>query len=441
METSTGLDRAAFCGWYLKNRRRSRAIFDSVVPGGYTDRPIPLRNPICFYEGHLPAFSVNTLVKRGLKRPGVDADYEVLFERGIDPEDEAAVPGSRPGWPSRPEILAYGDAADRLIFDTLANDEIAREGDPVLERGLAAWTILEHEPMHQETLAYIWHRLPRDRKVRPTGEAPAVTLGEPPRAEIVRIPSGRATLGVSPDERAFAWDNELPGLSVDVPAFSIDVHSVTNRDYLEFVEAGGYDRRELWSEEAWRWRTEHHASHPIFWDRGNGSFVWRGQWEDVPLPPSWPVYVSHAEASAYARFRNRRLPTEAEYHRAAFGTPAGGERAHPWGEEPPDESRGNFDFRHADPMPAGSHPAGASAWGVHDLVGNGWEWTSTVFEGFPGFRPLPSYPNYSADFFDGKHFVLKGASPVTAKELVRRSFRNWFRGNYPYVYAKFRCAS
>ena len=95
----------------------------------------------------------------------------------------------------------------------------------------------------------------------------------------------------------------------------------------------------------------------------------------------------------------------------------------------------------ADPVPVGSFPRGQSAWGVHDLVGNGWEWTGSVFEGFPGFAPLPTYPLYSADFFDGKHWVMKGASPTTAKELVRRSFRNWFRGNYPYVYAKFRLAS
>jgi formylglycine-generating enzyme required for sulfatase activity len=94
-----------------------------------------------------------------------------------------------------------------------------------------------------------------------------------------------------------------------------------------------------------------------------------------------------------------------------------------------------------DPAPAGSHPYGASAWGVHDLMGNGWEWTSSTFEPFPGFSPMPSYPEYSADFFDGQHYVLKGASPVTARELLRRSFRNWFRPQYPYVYAKFRTVS
>jgi formylglycine-generating enzyme required for sulfatase activity len=130
--------------------------------------------------------------------------------------------------------------------------------------------------------------------------------------------------------------------------------------------------------------------------------------------------------------------TEAEFHRAAYGTPSGEERSYPWGEEQPDRSRGNFDFARWDPVPVGSHPAGMSAWGVHDLLGNGWEWTSTVFVPFPGFEPMASYPVYSTDFFDGKHWVMKGGSFATARPLLRRSLRNWFRGNYPYPYATFR---
>ena len=153
------------------------------------------------------------------------------------------------------------------------------------------------------------------------------------------------------------------------------------------------------------------------------------------------MYVSQAEASAFARWKGRRLPTEAEYHRAAFGTPTGEERECPWGSAPPQHVHGNFDFQSWEPVPAGARPAGASAWGVHDLAGNGWEWTSTEFAPFPGFVAMASYPEYSAEFFDGRHVVLKGASPSTAKELIRRSFRNWFHTNYPYVYAKFRTVS
>jgi formylglycine-generating enzyme required for sulfatase activity len=135
------------------------------------------------------------------------------------------------------------------------------------------------------------------------------------------------------------------------------------------------------------------------------------------------------------------LPTEAEFHRAAYGEPDGGERAFPWPEDTPVPDRGNFDFRCWAPTPAGSSPRAASAWGVHELVGNGWEWTDTPFEGFPGFKAyIERYPGYSADFFDGKHYVLKGASWATAGALVRRSLRNWYQARYPYVFAKFRCA-
>ena len=146
--------------------------------------------------------------------------------------------------------------------------------------------------------------------------------------------------------------------------------------------------------------------------------------DSEPLPPDWPVYVSQAEASAYARWKGRRLMTEAEWHRAAEGA-----------------TPGHVDFAGFDPIPVGSHPQTASVWGVYELIGNGWEWTSTVFAPFAGFAPMRSYPEYSADFFDGRHYVMKGGSPATAIELTRPSFRNWFRGNYPYVYAKFRTAT
>jgi ergothioneine biosynthesis protein EgtB len=429
MDRAIGLDREALADWYRRNRERTEALFDSVRPEAYESRPIALRNPICFYEGHLPAFAVNTLVRRGLGEPGVDAELEALFERGIDPEDEKAVPAGSSPWPSRIAIRGYAAAADRAVLDALANRDVFDEGNPVLRRGLAAWTVLEHEPMHQETLRYIWHRLAYGCKARPAGLPAPRIGGEPPPRRSVPIPAGRAVLGADPDEVPFAWDNELPAHTVDVAPFAIDVHSVTNRDFLEFVDSGAYAREVPG------------ARHPLFWELHRGAWFWRGMWDLIPLPMAWPVYVTHVEASAYARWRGARLPTEAEFHRAAFGTPEGRERAHPWGDEPPDATRGNLDFASADPVPAGSYPGSASAWGVHDLVGNGWEWTSSVFAPFEGFAPMASYPQYSADFFDGKHFVMKGASPATAKELVRKSLRNWFRPDYPYVYAKFRCVT
>jgi ergothioneine biosynthesis protein EgtB len=292
--------------------------------------------------------------------------------------------------------------------------------------------------MHQETLLYMWHRLPPQQKRVPPGLR--YERGSSPPREIANIPAGAATLGADRAAIPFGWDNEFGEHRIDVGAFEIDVHNVTNGEFLEFIDAGGYRTPDLWSAAGWQWRETEAIAHPDFWVRDGSGWRWRGMFENIELPLSWPVYVSHEEAAAFARWRGRRLPTEAEYHRAAFGTPEGGERQFPWGDAAPDASRGNFDFASWEPVPAGARPHGASAWGVQDLVGNGWEWTSTVFGPFPGFEPMASYPEYSADFFDGQHYVMKGASPATARELVRRSFRNWFRPNYPYVYAKFRTA-
>jgi len=440
------LDRAAMGAWYGRNRDRSRAIFDLLADEAYYSQPIALRHPIVFYEGHLPAFSFNTLVKRGLGCPSLDPALERLFARGIDPaetpgggnaERTLQKGGSRTVWPSRAEVRAFAAEADARVLDALAHRDVEQPGHPLLDRAEAVFSILEHEAMHQETLLYMWHRLPFDQKTRPAGYAPRVD-GRVPPVEWVGVPAGRATLGVDRGSIAFGWDNEFPDYRVDVPGFQIERHDVTNARFLEFVDAGGYRDPRWWRPEDWNWVQSERVAHPLFWEREDdptapgapppgARWHWRGMFERIPLPLAWPVYVSHAEASAFARWSDARLPTEAEYKRAAHGADLS-------------PAHGVFDFSSWDPAPAGSHPAGASAWGVEDLVGNGWEWTSTPFAPFPGFRAMASYPEYSAEFFDGEHFVMKGASPATARELVRPTFRNWFRPRYPYVYSTFRCA-
>jgi len=439
---STVLDRAAVLARYAINRRRTRELFDLLDESIYYTRPISLRNPVVFYEGHIPAFSVNTLIKKALGWKGVDEHLETIFARGIDPESEAmSVARGNPAWPSRTEVHQYVDEADRLIEKAIASADLERPGHRMLDQARALWTILEHEEMHQETLGYIWHQVPYSCKRKPVGyrtETPSTTEADEPSH--ARIPAGIATLGTDLRESAFAWDNECPVHQVQVNSFGIDTFKVTNGQFMEFVRAGGYRAPQWWRSEDWAWIESAGVVHPAFWERDGDRWFWRGMFERVELPMDWPVYVTWAEAHAFARWRRLRLPTEAEYHRAAFGTPEGRERGYPWGETIGTQVPGNFDFVRWDPEPASAHPEGASAFGVHDLIGNGWEWTSTVFGPFDGFEPLPTYPEYSAEFFDGDHFVMKGASPLTARTLVRRGFRNWFRPRYPYVYATFRCA-
>ncbi|MBC5824513.1 MAG: SUMF1/EgtB/PvdO family nonheme iron enzyme [Candidatus Eremiobacteraeota bacterium] len=408
--------RSALIDWYLANRRRSAEIFDLVAADSFEARPIRLRHPIVFYEGHLPAFSYITLVRGALAGPSLDEGLERLFQRGIDPDDDAAAAKSAPAtWPKRDEVRAFADRCDREVIGAL--ESFPDQSERCIE---AANTILEHEQMHHETLLYIIHQLPNENKRRPAS-ASAPSDGKLPPYARAAIPAGIATLGARHGDIPFGWDNEFGALRVDVPAFEIDKHSVTNAAYLEFVQAGGPP--------------------PPFWVLRDGVWHQRALFDEIPLPQAWPAYVTLDQATAFARWKGMRLPTEPEFHRAAYAAPEGEERRFPWGDETPDSSRGNFDFARWDPVAVGSYPSGVSAWGVHDLVGNGWEWTSTPFEPLPGFAPMASYPLYSVDFFDAKHYVVKGASAVTARDLVRRSLRNWFRPNYPFIYAKFRCVS
>jgi gamma-glutamyl hercynylcysteine S-oxide synthase len=436
-------EREACVEWFARNRRRSRQWFELITPDAYYARPIPLRHPLAFYEGHVAAFNANMLLVATLGHAGIDPTYDALFERGIDPHEDTGRDAPRAdadGWPRREEVLAYVAAVDAAVREALEHADFARAAHPAARDGSAIHTILEHEAMHHETLLYMVHQLPYALKRRPAGYR-LLTGGAPPPPSMVRIPEGFATLGAAPGTLPFGWDNEFASTRARVLPFEIDVYDVTNAQFLAFVDAGGYQRPELWTAEDWSWRARHGVEHPLFWRRADDGWRWRALFDEVPLPPAWPVWVSHAEAAAYARWCGKRLPTEAEYHRAAFGTPEGDERTHPWGDTMPTSEHGNFGVTHWDPVPVGSHPAGASAFGVHDLVGNGWEWTSTLFAPFPGFRAGAIYPGYSQDFFDGEHYVMKGASPATARELVRRSWRNWFRPRYPYVYATFRCVT
>ncbi|MBE0595267.1 MAG: ergothioneine biosynthesis protein EgtB [Gemmatimonadales bacterium] len=419
---------------------RSDRIFSLLAPDAWLQRPIALRQPFIFYLGHLPAFAWNQVCRGVLGRPSFNAAFDLLFERGIDPVGDDYRPTSV-AWPTVEEVLAYRDRVRDALRGTF-DEVLARAAtDPLAERGRIYQLAIEHELMHHETLLYMVKRLDDGHKIRPGWLPPFVTSGAA-RPGAISIPAGPATLGASFDRLAFGWDNEFPEHPVEVAAFTVDATPVTNAEFLEFLEAGGYDRRAAWTDEGWAWKERACLRHPDNWTRDGGRWLYHTLFDAVPLDEvhDWPVYVSWAEASAYARWKGSGLPTEAEFHRAAYGTPSGQARSHPWGEGCPGPEHGSFDFRHWAPTPAGSHPAGASAWGVHELVGNGWEWTASVFEPYPGFQPyMRTYPGYSADFFDGKHYVMLGGSWATDAALVRRSFRNWFQPHYPYVLAKFRC--
>jgi ergothioneine biosynthesis protein EgtB len=426
-----------------ESRAMTDELFRVVRTEALYDRPIPERHRIVFYVGHLEAFDWNLIAGQALGLGQAHPEFDRLFAFGIDPVGGGLPTDQCADWPHVPEIASYNRRVRQELDRMLSGHSQAPAHRWQFPEETILNVAIEHRLMHAETLAYMFHQLPLDRKSAPRSYSPLPppVPSAPAEARMVEIPAGHATLGIPRQPGLFGWDNEFEVHVVDVPAFAIDVFKITNGEFLNFMRAGGYDAPRFWDAADWAWIKKEGITHPRFWFERLGQWFYRAMFEETPLPMDWPVYVSHAEAAAYARFTGKSLPTEAQFHRAAYGSPSDEERAFPWGNAPANGGRGNFDFRRWDPAAVASHPAGRSGFGVEDTLGNGWEWTATQFAPFPGFQPFPFYRGYSANFFDGKHYVMKGASPRTAACFSRRSFRNWFQGRYPFVYASFRCVS
>jgi iron(II)-dependent oxidoreductase len=364
--------------------------------------------------------------------------------------------------PMRPEIDDIYDAfehprAERPTLPLLGPDEaqvylrVVREkvldslhhvrfdpANPLLDNGFVYGMVVQHEHQHDETMLAT-HQLRRGSAVLtdlPPEPAPPDAARLP--AEVL-VPAGDFAMGTSDDY--WAYDNERPQHDVFVPAFWIDTTPVTSRAYLSFVEAGGYNDSRWWTAKGWDWRCESGKRAPAFWRRDGGQWLRRRFGRVEPLALDQPVqHVCAHEADAYARWAGRRLPSEAEWEKAASWDPvARRKRRYPWGDADPTPRRANLGQRHHQPAPVGSFPEGASAYGARQLVGDVWEWTSSTFASYPGFRSFP-YKEYSEVFFGPDYRVLRGGSWATDPTACRSTFRNW---DYPIrrqIFAGFRCA-
>ncbi|HET7158781.1 MAG TPA: SUMF1/EgtB/PvdO family nonheme iron enzyme, partial [Burkholderiales bacterium] len=295
-----------------------------------------------------------------------------------------------------------------------------------------------HEEMHCEAFTYTRQTLGYAaplKQSRASARTPSQVKGD------VELPGGCFMLGASRDT-GFVFDNEKWAHQVTVRPYTISRVCVSNEEFLAFVEAGGYTRRELWSEAGWRWREKESASHPLYWRR-DGS-TWRTRhfdtWESLLMNAAM-VHANWYEADAYCRWAGRRLPTEAEWeYAAATGREQrGAKRRYPWGEDAPDETRANLFGVHDRVIDVAALPAGDSAWGCRQMIGNVWEWTADAFEPYPGFVVDP-YKEYSQPWF-GTHKVLRGGSFATPASLMRNTWRNFYTPERRDIYAGFRtCA-
>ncbi|MFJ8964590.1 ergothioneine biosynthesis protein EgtB [Lentzea sp. NPDC102401] len=413
----------------LRSRARSTALTDAVDEHDLVRQHSKLMSPLVWDLAHIGNQEELWLVRdvggREPVRSDIDEYYDAFkFSRSVRPE----LPLLNP----REARQYVGDVRGK-VFDVL--EKVPLQGRRLVENGFAFGMIVQHEQQHDETMLAT-HQL---RTGEPVLHAPLPPGGTLVPVTEVFIPGGPFEMGTS--DEPWALDNERPAHAVHVDSFFIDTTPVTNGEYAQFILAGGYDDRRLWTEEGWEHRTNAKLVAPRFWQREENSFVRTAFGVTEPIVPDEPVvHVCFHEAQAYATWAHKRLPTEAEWEKAArFDTATGKTRRYPWGDEEPTEAHANLNQRHLRPAPVGAYPAGASPSGVHQLIGDVWEWTSSDFGPYPGFEVFP-YKEYSEVFFGPDYKVLRGGSFGTDKSAVRSTFRNW---DYPIrrqIFSGFRCA-
>jgi iron(II)-dependent oxidoreductase len=403
-----------------ETRERTLALVECVSEADLEKVHSTLMSPLVWDLGHIAAFEDLWLVHRHGGRDLLRPELMDVYDAFETPRAERGdLPYLRPA-----EAVAYLEAVRERALEVL--DE---RRDPVIEE-----LVIRHEQQHNETMLQTLqlarldgYELPFSRPARN-----GATAGD--GLELVPVPAGPFAMGAS--ARGFAYDNERPRHEVYVPAFRIGRKPITNATFLRFVEGGGYERREWWSDEGWAWKEEYDISRPGQWTADGRE--WRlGRLE--PLVPDQPVvHVSWFEADAFARAYGGRLPTEAEWEKAAtWDQETGTARRYPWGDDPWTPERANLDQAALGPLPVGE--AGASPYGALGMLGDVWEWTSSAFAGYPGFRAFP-YREYSEVFFGTDYKVLRGSSWATRPRVATPTFRNWDFPIRRQIFAGFRIA-
>jgi gamma-glutamyl hercynylcysteine S-oxide synthase len=400
-------------------RERTLGLVSSVSEEDLLRVHSPLMSPLVWDLGHIAAFEDLWLVHRYGGRPMVRGDLVEVYDAMETPRAQRG----NLSFLDPPEAREYMEAVR------------ARAIEVIDERGVGDGTltelVLHHEHQHNETMLQTLelarlegYELPGPATSSPAEGFDRVSGGVAHHTglEMIEIPAGPCVIGAPAD--GFAYDNERPRHRTDVRGYLIGQTPITNATYLHFVEGGGYERREWWSDEGWSWKEQYDITRPAGWTEDGGEWRLTGL---QPLDPHRPVvHVSWFEADAFARAHGARLPSEAEWEKAAtWNQEQGSPQAYPWGDAPPVPGRhANLDQLAGGTAPVAALPAGASPSGCLGLIGDVWEWTASEFDGYPGFTAFP-YREYSQPFFRDGYRVLRGGSWASRPRLATSTFRNW----------------
>lgn len=414
-------------------RKRTRLLLESVSEEDLLAQHDPIMSPLIWDFGHIGNYEELWLLEKAHGKGLSERELYDMYDASLHPREK------RPSldlldWTSANHYL---DAVRQAVLETLKEADLEGD-DPLLKDGFVYNMIVQHECQHNETMLQTL-QLMKSRSYKPEAyvDLPTGTVVE---GEMIPIPGGPFIMGT--DDLAWALDNERGSHVVDVPDFLIDATPVTNRAFAEFVEDGGYERSEFWDPVGWEHIKLEGITTPKHWYQPEPHSWWTERFGfDEPLSPDAPVmHISWYEAYAYARWTGKRLPTEAEWEKAASWDPsAETKRLYPWGDESPTSEVANLDQLAFRPAEVGAYPEGASAYGVLGMVGDVWEWTSSDFYAYPGFEAFP-YKEYSEVFFGPDYKVLRGGSWATRPAAMRNTFRNWDFPIRRQLFVGFRCA-
>jgi iron(II)-dependent oxidoreductase len=409
------VDAARLASWAQDARRRTIELYADLSDRAMAVPYLRIINPPVWELGHVAWFQEYWVLRHALGQPPIHASGDALWNSAIIAHADrwtAALP-------SRAATLEYLE---------LVGDRVLAALEQALDPRLSYFTLLAvfHEDMHGEAFAYTRQTLGWPAPHVPADEA-SVALATGPLPGDATVPAGRYRIGAEREADAFVFDNEKWAHDVELTRFAIARAPVTQGEYAAFVDDGGYERRSLWSDDGWEWRTRADARCPMYWRRGD-----HGRWERrtydgwVPLDTQLArpiIHVCAHEAEAWCRWAGRRLPTEAEWEVAAHGAPIAG----------------NLGLQIGDTVDVAAFGELDSVWGCRQMFGNVWEWTATAFEPYPGFECDP-YQEYSEPWF-GDHRVLRGGCFVTQPRLLRPTWRNFYPPDRRDVWAGFRtCA-
>lgn len=425
--------RAELRDYFTTTYERYESLFECITcDKAYFEKPISLRHPLIFYLGHTATFFVNKLTLSRLLTQRVNEEMESVFAVGVDEMSWDDLDDTNYEWPSVEAVMAYRQRVRAAVLDIIDHAPLTLP----INWSNPWWAIImgiEHERIHLETSSV----LIRQQNIEWVSPHPAWPVceasGPAPTNELVPVAAGHVTIGKDRDSAIYGWDNEYGHHEADVAAFEASRYLVSNEEFRRFVDAGGYDNDEHWSEEGWGWQTFSQRSAPEFWREKKGGWYLRLMTEEVPMPWNWPAEVNFHEAEAFCHWKatetgtSVRLPTEDEWYRLHDAT--GPHEVRPAG-----AWQANLHLDHW----ASSCPVDRFAHGdFYDVVGNVWQWTQTPIYPLEGFEVHPIYDDFSVPTFDGQHDLIKGGSWISCGNEAELASRYAFRRHF-FQHAGFR---